>query len=186
MTKLTTDRFDKIRTCGGCGRTYVNNNWCSHCERWIDVPEPSTDEEIAEFKNCAGHPRPAVWLSQAALIARIEQEQERFENGTIGPGFGEGWEPVAAKINQLPRVVREWVAELQTRFDPAGDLCSRRLAEDEAKFHQAEVTRLREALEQIKGGHGVSDDVLERAFTDGGALHAHAQGVARAALEPTK
>ena len=44
-----------------------------------------------------------------------------------------GWTATSAKINALPECVREWVHELETRCDPAGDLRARRMAEDKVR-----------------------------------------------------
>ncbi len=103
-------------------------------------------------------------------------------SGTLGPGFGEGWKPVAAKIKQLPRVVREWIAECETLADPAGVLRTCRIAQDEARFWQAENKRLRLVLEKVAGGHGIPTDLLERAVADRGLLYGWCQSVAREGL----
>lgn len=105
--------------------------------------KPATDDQIVEWgKRGTNANTPKV----RALIARVEQEQELREKGTIGPGHGVGWTGVAKEWAALPRRIREWVAELETRADPAGDLRQRRIAEDRAVGFEREVAARNAAL----------------------------------------
>lgn len=74
--------------------------------------------------------------ARPAALANLKNASDTLaETGLDGslPGRKfqtKGWERTAAALAAMPRLVREWVAELQTVADPAGDLRERRIAED--------------------------------------------------------
>ena len=45
-------------------------------------------------------------------------------------------------INALPQHLRDYIHDLESRADPAGDLRARRVAEDAAAAYKAEIDRL--------------------------------------------
>ena len=61
---------------------------------------------------------------------------------------------------------------------------------DELRFEnnrlRDRIAKLEAALQQIAGGHGISDEILEAALIDKGVLYAWCQEVARAALDAEK
>ena len=58
-----------------------------------------------------------------------------------------GGDKLSDQINALPEPLRSFIHDLETRCDPAGDLRSRRVAEDAVAAQEAEIARLAAALE---------------------------------------
>lgn len=54
------------------------------------------------------------------------------------------WQPTPDNINALPDGVREFVHDLQTRCDPAGEIARCRLAEDENRMLRAALAKILE------------------------------------------
>jgi len=63
-----------------------------------------------------------------------------------------GWEATAAAINALPGPVRDWIHDLETRCDPAGDLRARRIAEDRVEEVMAMMNRRRAEVARLTEG----------------------------------
>lgn len=49
---------------------------------------------------------------------------------------------LTAAINSLPQHLRDYIHDLESRADPAGDLRARRMAEDAAEAYRREIDRL--------------------------------------------
>jgi hypothetical protein len=64
----------------------------------------------------------------------------------------EGWSPTSDNINKLPEPLRQYIHDLETRCDPAGELKAKILAEDERDSLRAENERLRGYLERAGWG----------------------------------
>jgi hypothetical protein len=69
------------------------------------------------------------------------------------------FKPDAAHINGLPEPLREYICELETRCDPAGDVQTIASLRDQRDGLLSELARLRMALEQY-GGHDAACTVF--------------------------
>ena len=81
----------------------------------------------------------------------------------------EGWQPIPNAVNALPEPLRRYIHDLETRYDPAGDVAALTLLRDQVsqlQIHatEQEVKGYEQALEIIPEGTSSHDEV--QAMTD--------------------
>jgi hypothetical protein len=73
----------------------------------------------------------------------INMSAESAEPGTPGRAASTPWLPTSANINALPEGVRNYIHDLETRCDPAGDVVALTLLRAQEYALQQELTRTR-------------------------------------------
>lgn len=92
--------------------------------------------EYGEFTN-------ADWQAACAMDGEIQALRARLR--THSPEEPEKWAPTAANVNALPEPIRLYVHDLETRYDPAGDIRTIAVLRETVEALMAEIKELREA-----------------------------------------
>ena len=81
------------------------------------------------------------------------------------------WVATTDAIRQLPQAVQDWISELETRCDPAGDLRARREAED--RVRELEAALRNDALLESAGCTAVLREIAERCGSEVVSIYNH-------------
>ncbi len=141
-------------------------------ERFSQAPEKVI--QMAEHKTTAAHARARNEIAMVPdwMMFAIHADEKYIKQLEAGMARLENFSPTAEQINALPLALRDYIHDIVTRCDPAGDVEARVLAEDTARALEAENDKLKNRLMEFgcatcgdpRGIHGFCDTVCRDAY----------------------